>query len=328
LLTRRKAADQRIPGFLSNLVARFASNLYWLGRYLERAENLARILEINETYARDPASGPSWRKMLELNADDARFEKVYGTPTAESVIFFYLIDRNNAASIHNCTRIARENARSVRHLISTEMWTQLNVFYGKLARIKEQDATVKNVTKIARNVISGCQSFEGIAEGTFLRGEPWCFYQLGKYIERADQTTRILDMGYDRLTPSGEDAVAWVHWNVLLRTVCGYHAYRSRHPGASSPHEIAAFLLYDDEFPRAVALCVERLTGRLRELERRHRSRSVFNLEMNRRNLEFLVETGPGKGLTSNELHTYLDNVQAALATLSDSIHQRYFLGT
>ena len=313
---------------MSSLVARFAANTYWLGRYLERAENLARILDINETYARDSMAGPNWERVLRLNSDMERFSEHAGEPTPEAVLAFYLIDRDNPSSIVSCTRSARENARSVRHLIRTEMWKQLNNFHPSIAALQKRDATINKISQVSQEVITGCQHFEGVAEGTFLRGEPWCFYQLGKYVERADQTTRILDMGYDRLVPDEDDAVAWVHWNVLLRTVSGYHAYRSRHPGASHPQDIASFLLYDDEFPRAVALCINRISSRLRDLERRHGSRKVAALETDRRQLEFLVETGPGRNLTPKGLHRYLDQVQQALAKLSNAVGECYFVGS
>jgi uncharacterized alpha-E superfamily protein len=312
---------------LSSLVARFAENIYWLGRYLERAENLARILEINETYARDRGAGPSWTRVVDLYADRPRFIDKHGEPEAQSVIHYYLLDRDNPSSIVSSIRAARENARSIRHLISTEMWTQINIFNTDVSRLQRRASTVSDLSRILRDIVAGCQHFEGIAEGTFLRGEPWCFFKLGKYLERADQTTRILDMGYDRLMPAEDDAVAWVQWNVLLRSVSGYHAYRSRHPGDSSPQEIAVFLLYDDEFPRALALCVNAITAQLRDLQQRHGESRGAEPEKQRRRLEFLVETGPGRKLSSQVLHRYLDQVQSTLGNVSDAIAACYFNG-
>jgi uncharacterized alpha-E superfamily protein len=312
---------------LSSLVARFAENTYWLGRYLERAENLARILEINETYARDRGSQPSWMRVLDLYADRTRFGEKHAEATAQSVIHYYLLDRDNPSSIVSSIRAARENARSIRHFISTEMWTQINIFHSDVSQLQRRGSTVSDLSRILRDIVAGCQHFEGVAEGTFLRGEPWCFFKLGKYLERADQTTRILDMGYDRLIPAEDDAIAWVHWNVLLRSVSGYHAYRSRHPGESSPHEIAVFLLYDDEFPRALALCVNGITTQLRNLQQRHGETRGASAEKQRRRLEFLVETGPGKKLSPEVLHRYLDQVQSTLGTVSDAIAECYFDG-
>jgi len=310
---------------LSSLVARLAANNFWLGRYVERAEDLARILDINETYARDDPEGPDWSRVLVLFDDTERFRARYDEISTRSVLNFSVLDRDNPNSIVSCIRSARENARSVRHLVSTEMWTHLNIVYGRARALSLRDIRLSNLSQLAQQVISDCQTFEGIAEGTFLRSEPWCFYSLGKFIERADQTTRILDMGYDRLSIRKGDAVAYVHWNVLLRSVCGYHAYRLRHPGASSPRDIATFLLYDEEFPRSVSLCVSRTTAVLRDLERRHGSQRDASLEKARRALEFALETGPASELTERRLHDYIDHIQLALAALSMSIEASYF---
>ena len=311
---------------MSSLVARFAQNIYWLGRYLERAECTARILDINETYARDDVQGPDWGQVLKLFDDTARFKQSHDEQAdARAVLNFYVLDRDNPNSILSSITAARENARSVRHLISTEMWTHLNIVHGRMAALTQRDIWLSHLSATARQIIADCQTFEGIAEGTLLRSEPWCFYSLGKFIERADQSTRILDMGYDQLSIKKGDAVAFVHWNVLLRSVCGYHAYRQRHPGTSSPRDIAAFLLYDDEFPRSVSLCVNRMSQVLRDLERRHGARRDTTLETARRALEFALETGPARELTERRLHAYIDQIQRELAALSTAIEANYF---
>ncbi len=297
----------------------------WLGRYLERAENIARIIHINETYGRDDPHGPDWRRVLRLYSDEERFDAIHDDASAATVLGFYVIDRDNPASICSAVLAARENARSVRHLISTEMWTHLNIFSSAVRALSAKDLRLSNLSVVATMVINGCQSFEGIAEGTFLRGEPWCFFQFGKYLERADQTTRILDISYDRLLLDKEDAVATVQWNLLLRSVSAYHAYRSRHPGLSRPHDIAAFLLYDTEFPRAVALCVSRMTTLLRDIEKRHMKSGGAKLEKARRSLEFSLETGPAHELTPVSLHAFLDGLQIALGDVSDVISEGYF---
>ena len=309
----------------SSLLARFAENTFWLGRYLERAESVARILDINETFARDKPDGPDWKRVLDLYADTERFAKTYEEANADSVVNFYFLDRGNSTAIASSVSMARENARSIRHLISTEMWTHLNIFQYQLTRLTRRDVRISNLAKMCWDVRVGCQTFEGIAEGTFLRGETWCFYHLGKYLERADQTTRLLDMGYDQLSTADGEALISVHSDVLLRSVSGYHAFRARHPAGSTPRDIAAFLLYDSEFPRAVALCVQQLTSRLRDLERRHGRRRGSGVEAARRALEFTLETGPGDRVTSPALHEFIDTVQIALGEVSNAIDETYF---
>lgn len=309
----------------SNLLARFANNTYWLGRYLERAENLARVLDINETFARDDKSGPDWRHILDLYADTARFSESYETPDAESVLNFYIRDYHNSSSISGSISAARENGRAVRHLISTEMWTHLNVFHYRLSTLTKRDIWLTNVAQICADIRTDCQTFEGIAEGTFFRSEAWCFYQLGKYIERADQTTRVLDMGYDRLRGEDGEALAAVQRDVLLRSVSGYHAFKSRYPTSTTPQDIAAFLLYDEQFPRAVALCVDHVSDRLEDLEKHHGGTREANLEKSRKALVFCLETGLGHQVTSRRLHKFLDDLQIALGRVSDEVGKTYF---
>lgn len=310
---------------MDSLLARFASNIYWLGRYMERAENLARILDINETYARSGDGSPDWRRVLDLQADSERFFDRHTTVDAATVLNFYVIDPANPTSIHATVRMARENARSLRHLISTEMWTHLNIFYNTVAKLTQRDLRASNVSAVCADIKEACQTFEGIAEGTFFRGEAWCFYQIGKYLERADQTTRILDIGFGRIADDKVDAMESVHWNVLLRSVAGYHAFRGLYPAGSQPRDVATFLLYDQEFPRAVGLCVERLSARLADLENRHGHSRHPNVEDARRELAFTLATGPGSRITPVGLHKFLDTLQVSLGIVSSAVTVAYF---
>jgi uncharacterized alpha-E superfamily protein len=312
---------------LDSLLARFASNIYWLGRYMERAENLARILDINETYARGGDGSPDWLRVLDLHADSDRYFKKHSSVDAANVLNFYVVDVSNPTSVHATVRMARENARSLRHLISTEMWTHLNIFFNKVAQLTQRDLRTSNVSAVCADIKEACQTFEGIAEGTFFRGEAWCFYQIGKYIERADQTTRILDIGFGRIADDKVDTMESIHWNVLLRSVAGYHAFRGLYPAGSQPGDVATFLLYDEEFPRAVALCAERLSARLAELETRHGHKRHAAVEDARRALVFALTTGPGSRITPVGLHKFLDTLQVSLGVVSSAVTDAYFGG-
>ena len=310
---------------MSSLVSRFAENAFWVARYVERAENVARILEVNATFARDDAGDADWRRILDLYAEGETFDASYETADAASVTYFYTLDPDSPSSIVSALKNARENARAIRHLISTEMWTQLNVLYNEIRAFTRRDLRSTNLSNMLARVILGCQTFEGVAEGTFLRSEAWMFYQLGKHIERADQTTRVLDMGYARLHPKLGDAVGAVYWNALLRSVAGFHAFRNRHPMESEPADIARFLLYDHEFPRAAALCLDRITSRLRALEVLHGVRRREAVEAARRELEFTLETGLDEELTPEGLHVFLDRLQVALGRMSNALRETYF---
>ncbi len=309
----------------ASLLARFAENIFWIGRYVERAENIARVLHINGTFSRDKPEGPDWGRVLEIYGDVDRFAETYEKPDAASVVNFYILDRNNPTSLVESLRSARENARAVRHLISTEMWTHLNILFGKVKALKARDIRMPNLSRLATALIIDCQTFEGITDGTFARGEAWCFYEIGRYLERGDQITRVLDVGFGRLADEAPGAVASVQWNVLLRSVSGYYAFRNRYPSGSQPDDIATFLLYDPEFPRSVALCVQRMTTRLRDLQARHVETQSADLEKARRTLEFSLETGPGTGLDPQKLHVFLDEIQVSLGSVSNAVQQGYF---
>lgn len=307
------------------LVSRFAENAFWLARYVERAENLARIIDINKTHARDGSGVSDWKRIPELYAELDRFLEAYDQISEQTVLNFYALDKENPTSIRSTIGSARENARAIRHLISTEMWTQLNIMFNKCQSWTKRDIDTYNLSRLCQSITLNCQTFEGITEATFFRGEAWTFYQIGKHIERADQTTRILDIGYDRLTLAKGDAVGSVYWNALLRSVSGYHAFRHCRPRASRPEDIAHFLIYDREFPRAVALCVDQLTERVYELEQRHDSSRRANVEHARLALAFTLETGLDVALTAGSLHAFADELQRALTNLSDALAETYF---
>ena len=224
-----------------------------MARYMERAENLARILDVNETFARDSRGAQDWLPMVQLNADESRFFSVHGEANASTVTHFYVLDRTNPTSIVSAVHMARENARSLRHLISTEMWRHLNVFYELLGDVAREDLALSELSRLCATIKENCQTHTGITEGTFHRDEVWHFYQLGKTVERADQTTRLLDIKYHRLLPSSEDVGSPVdlsQWNSLLRSAAGYHAFRRVHPRGMRPANVAGFLLFNTEFPR------------------------------------------------------------------------------
>src|SRR5271154_3488061 len=147
--TPRREAGRKTRGCLSNpLLARYAECLFWLGRFVERAENLARILEVHETYARDRSGARDWYSIVQLNADEEPFAEKHNVASAKNVIRFYLTDRENPTSIVNTVRYARENARTLRPLVSTEMWVQLNVFYNRLTELSTEDLAPGNLAAL------------------------------------------------------------------------------------------------------------------------------------------------------------------------------------
>jgi uncharacterized alpha-E superfamily protein len=259
---------------MTSLLARYAEAVFWLARYVERAENLARILDVQETFARDSQGVHDWGAVVELNSDTERFAAAHPEATAEAVLHFYVIDRSNPTSILANLRAARENARMLRPLISTEMWSQLNVFYNRVQGLRRGDLAEERLARLCAMIKEGCEAHLGITAGTFYRDEAWSFYELGRAIECADQTTRLLDVKFMTLAARGDDllgsAVDESQWIAVLRSAAAFQAFRRRHPRGMRPAEVAGFLLADHRLPRSVAHGLGVIEQSLTELRRQH----------------------------------------------------------
>lgn len=298
-----------------------------MARQMERAENLARILDVNESFARDSHGEQDWLPIVQLHADDEAFFARHSEASADSTVRFYIIDRQNPNSILQCVWAARENARSLRHLISVEVWSQLNVFYRFVADLRPRDLRLADLSHLCQEIKEGCQLHAGIVQGTLYRDQAAIFYQLGKMIDRADQTTRLLDIKYHRLLPNVTDVGSGIdvsQWNALLRSVAGYHGYRRVRPSGVTPETVAEFILLNPLFPRSVAYCVNEIRENLSILARDPELTGVSFHPEGLGDLEALMAQ-PIERVLADGLHEYLDLVQINLRRLSDAVARGYF---
>ena len=310
------------------LLARSAENIFWLARYIERVENLARILDVNATFARDSSGAQNWRPVLQLHADEERFFARHRTASAEAVLRFYVTDGTNPTSIASALGNARANARILRPLISREMWSQLNVFHDRIVTLGDAALDPAHLTRLFGEIKEACQTHTGIVEGTFYRDQGWYFYRLGRCLERADQTTRLLDIKYHLLHPRASDVGSPVdigQWNVLLRSAAAYHPYRRVERGGITPAGVAGFLLLNPNFPRSVSLCVcqaDRLLGELRAhyglSGGREAAQVLGGLSAHLRSATIGEILGRG-------LHEYLDLVQRRLIAVTTGLSAAFF---
>jgi uncharacterized alpha-E superfamily protein len=187
------------------LLARYAEGLFWMARYLERVENLARLIDVTQTFESPGREAEAWYALVRINANEQEFAKSGHAPDPDSVKRFYLLERDNPNSIPTSIDAARLNARTLRPLISTEMWMQLNMFHRDVASITEDELQGDKLSRLCGMIKLGVQEHTGITEGTFFRDQGWCFYELGRLIERADQTTRLLDIRFHSLVPPGTE---------------------------------------------------------------------------------------------------------------------------
>ncbi len=299
-----------------------------MARYMARAENLARILDINETFTRNSRGESDWLPILKLHCDEDRYFERYRNVESGSVVRFYVLDESNSNSIRASVRAARENARSIRHLISLETWTQLNVFYNWLQSLNSRSLRLAELSRMCVEIKERCQLHFGISNSTLYRDQVWWFYRLGALIELADQTTRIVDIKYHSLLPTVDSVgtpIDVAQWNALLRYVAAYHGYRRVYPCKMTPTTVAGFILFDPSFPRSVRHCVSRLAVTLERLLAEKELTSVEIPAAALEELDALVSAQPEDVIASG-LHEYLDDVQRKLGELASAIADTFFM--
>jgi len=313
---------------MTRLLARYAECIFWMGRYVERAENLARILDVQETFSRDSRGAHDWGVVLDINADRRRFEEKHGQPSAQSVLRFYVLDRENPNSLVSDIWAARENARTLRPLITTEMWVQLNIFYNRVLTLGIDDLAEERLSRLCAQIKDGCDAHYGITAGTLYRDEAWAFYELGRAIECADQTTRLLDAKLlAAALREGDDAAGDVsYWTALLRSAAGYQAFRRRHPREINQEKVTLFMLCDPSFPRSVAHHLAAIEEHLHHLRRRYglraASRAIEHLDGLRDDLEPAKVT---RVIAAGSVHALDDFIQQSLTELTGILGRAFF---
>lgn len=310
------------------LLSRYADAIFWNARYIERAENLARILDVTETFTRDASGAQNWLSIVQLHADEEQFFARTKHVTPELVRWFYLLDATNPTSVVSAVRSARDNARALRPLISTEMWMQINMFHRWISSLDSDDLAPGRLNDICRRIKEACQTYTGITEGTFYRDQTWHFHEIGRYLERADQTTRLLDMKYHLLLPQPSDVGSPIdvrQWHALLRSAAGYHAYRKLHPRGMTPGQVAGFLLLNRQFPRSVYLCVSQIDLLLAELKRHYGLRGGNGAAEQLDNVRTLLGDMSITEILSQGLHEMLDLIQLRLNAATHDLARSFF---
>ncbi len=310
------------------LLARDAEGLFWMARYLERVENLARLIDVTQSFESPGYETDAWFGLIRINADEKNFAARGFSPDADHVKRFYLLDKGNPTSVPGNLEDARTNARTLRPLMSTEMWRQLNVFHRFASGLTAADLEGDALSRLCTRLKEGVQAHTGITEGTLYRDQGWYFYELGRLVERADQTTRMLDIKYTAILPrDGEEkrVAELTQWNAVLRAAAGYHAFKRRTRASFSAEDVVHFLLRDPSSPRSVLLCIRRAEAHLDDLRRiyglHHTDEAMEVAEYLR---ELLLEK-PVSHILAIGLHDYLDIVQIHIQKLAAAIGRAFF---
>ncbi len=311
------------------LLSRVADSVYWMARYIERAENVARFIGVNLHLQLDLPLEPAyqWQPLIDTSGDAERFLEQYGEATEGNVIQFLAFDDRNSNSIYSCLRAARENARSIRETISSEMWEQVNSMY-----LQFQDRRAarqhESLPEILRGTRLACHMFQGITDGTMSYNEAWHFLRLGRMIERADKTSRILDVKYFILLPTTTGVGTPyddIHWAAVLKSVSGFEMYRKRF-GRISPRNIVDFLLMNREFPRAIRHCVQSAQESLHAITGVSASSSEYESQKLMKVLGAELQSASVPRIIQSGLHEYLDALQTKMNAVGESLLQDFFI--
>ncbi|MEB3200526.1 MAG: alpha-E domain-containing protein [Synechococcaceae cyanobacterium] len=312
------------------MLSRVADSLYWINRSIERAENVSRFVEVSEAMALDcpPGSAEPWLPLIDASGDREQFDELYPQGRPEDVINFLVREPKNLSSVINCINSARENARQIRDVITTEMWEQLNGIYWTL---QEPTFWEQPPQEQLREIRRACQLFYGITDATLSRDLSWQFSRLGRLLERADKTTRILDVKYFLLLPSSEEiggVLDELQWIALLRTAGAYQMFRQSQQQGITPKAVARFLLLDPIFPRSVRYCLERINETLRIIQGRSVPGAPDELECCSGLLLARWSYTRIEELISSGLHEAIDELQQDFNKLHSLIEQRYFVAS
>lgn len=312
------------------MLSRVANSIYWMTRYLERTENVARFIDVNLHMMLDLSieETQQWKPLVVTTGDDELFFKKFDKATQDNVVNFLTFDKSNPNSIISTLKSARENARSIKEIISSEMWQQINKFYYKIQDAEKNGITTDTIYEFCNMVKTENHLFIGITDSTMHHDEGWQFAKLGRHIERADKTSRILDVKYFILLDKPEDVgtpIDNIQWAALLTSASALEMYRKKFHQIS-PKKIAQFLILDREFPRAIRYCIinaeealHSITGTVLGTFQNEAERKIGKLraQLDYADIDEIIETG---------LHEYLvDNFQMQLNNVGNAINDTFF---
>jgi uncharacterized alpha-E superfamily protein len=312
------------------MLSRVANLVYWLARHLERAENTARIVDVNAALvldldARQADDDPkSWESLVSVSGGDELFRKLYGKDVSDrTVVEFMLFDPRNPSSIFSCISQARENARCIRDQLASEVWEQINTFYLRLREDNYARYAQLGPCEYLSRVKSQIQLFYGIAESMLPRSQAWWFFELGRYLERADNVSRILDVKYFTLLPTLNavgSALDLIQWAAVLRSCSGFEAFRKSRRGQLNLDHVVDYLLLDDTFPRSIYFSVREAEHSLAQItaEVPHFDENAASALL--ADLRAELEQAVVPAIIAAGLHEYLDAIQGKIAGIHAAV--------
>jgi uncharacterized alpha-E superfamily protein len=311
------------------MLSRTADHLYWMARYTERAENVARMLDVTyrvsmlPNYAAHPEKG--WGAALSISGLEEAYAERYGKVTPENVLRFMVLDSANPVSIFSCLRSARENGHAVRGTLTSEMWEILNTTWLNMRSRRISDLVGAEMTDLFEWVKLRSHLSRGVTVGTMLQDEAFQFIRLGTFLERADNTARILDVKYDALLPSAEDqggAADYYEWGALLRSVSAFVIYRRVYRDMITPKRVAELLILREDMPRSLHACMNEVHAILELVANDHSGET----ERRAGELHAALHYGRIEDIVRVGMHEYLTDFLGRIRDLGSRIADDFLL--
>lgn len=310
------------------MLSRVANTLYWMVRMVERADNLARLVDVNEQSLLDSGQMDSatetayWMSIVKSTGDDALFSDLYGSGDANEIISFLTEEERNPNSINSCISQARESARMVRDQLSDELWEEINELYLFIRSAAGKKMLKVDATRYYAHIRRSVFTFQGVAASTIDRTMGWDFMDLGRHIERADKTTRFLDI----VTYLPDGSSQKYHWNSILRSCGAVGAYRALYANAVEMEKVLELLVFSRSFPRSIRYCIQRVSQCLHSIsgsaefdytDGAERATGRLLADLNFSDVNDLLKPG---------LHESLDLLQTRFNLIGDGVFETYVL--
>jgi uncharacterized alpha-E superfamily protein len=306
------------------MLSRIADSIYWMSRYLQRAGDTARLMDINMLYMleaeEDMSETDKWRPLLSITSAENSFAGLYsdGQITQERVLQFMTAEKANGNSIRTCVRLARENARIARDRISKEMWEAINELWLSVDQRLKSPLQPLKASQFFSYVRSETARFSGLTSNTMMRGEAFGFYSLGAFTEQADMTARILDVKYHLLLPDVShvgSALDYYQWAALLKSLSGYEAFRRKYHAGFRPIDVVEFTIFEPDFPRSLAYSVDRMSRALESTGSNNKLRSREAME----HIGNMIFGNSAEQIFATGLHEFLYEFLTAVAALNQA---------
>ncbi len=313
------------------MLSRTADNLYWIARYMERADTIARLLEVGSRISLIPSAHgyrSEWDSLLQASGLADAFAKKYGDPVQRNIESFLFFDHDNPSSVASCITAARENGRIVRTALTTQVWDALNTAFQELKALERRPRSELELSRLTEWVMRHAAMLRGAIDATLLRNDGYNFLNIGYYLERGDNTARLMDVKYYVLLPRLEFVGSGLdnyQWSTLLRAMGSQRAFHWAYGGEVTAAKIADFLIRNPQSPRSLTTCVAGMANHLGRLAKAYGRETEAQAQA--RGLVSGMEATTVDGIFDEGLHEYLTRFIGDTAALAHAIHDAYLSG-